>query len=103
MMVLLYGALARELGFFNGYGTVLTGLDTGLTAQAVFHLHGIGLAILHFIDISGADISAFTTANTFVLIDGHIVGHSILQKKDKVSGTWLLPVVPCMHGCIRGK
>lgn len=73
----------KRLCLFNSDGTSFTAFHTGFTAQAVFGFHRRRLATLHFIDFGGAHISAFTTANTFVLIDGHIIGHCrILLIKD---------------------
>jgi hypothetical protein len=67
------------LRFFHGDGAGFAHFHARFTAKTFFGVHGNGLAVLKLVHFNRAHVHALAVAGTFVVIDGNIPGHFVLQ------------------------
>jgi hypothetical protein len=64
-----------DLVFSNGDSFLITYFYTAFTTQTFFGVNRNRLAILHFVNIYGANLYALFTSFTFIMIDNYFISH----------------------------
>jgi len=72
------GSKAKALHLGNGDGVLLADFDTAFAAQALLGVNRDSLAILHFVDVHGANLYALLVADALFSVNFYLEHKPIL-------------------------